>query len=61
MIKMELYAFIDVENKAVNFVESDGLPGYVPDGCTVVLVPANTSYGYGWVWNGSSFDAPVVE
>jgi len=57
-MEMGLYAFIDSENKAVNFVESDGAPGYVPDGCTFVVVPANTSYGYGWVWNGTIFVDP---
>lgn len=55
---MVLYAFIDSENKAVNFVESEGAPEHVPDGCAAVAVPAGSSYGYGWVWDGSAFAVP---
>ena len=60
-MQMDLYAFIDSNNAAVNFVESEGAPGYIPDGCTAVAVPPGTSYGYGWIWNGTSFDNPNPE
>lgn len=57
---MAIWAFIDSENKAVNFVESDGVPGYIPDGCTAVQIPEGASYGYGWVWDGTKFVPPDV-
>lgn len=57
MIKMATWAFIDEKNTAINFVESNGVPGYIPNGCTAVEIPPSVSYGYGWVWNGTTFDA----
>ena len=55
---MILYAIIDGNNAAVNFVESDGPLGYIPPGCTAVEIPAGASYGYGWIWNGTNFVNP---
>lgn len=57
---MALWAFINEANEAVNFIESDGVPGYIPDGCTAVEIPNGTSYGYGWIWNGTQFVPPDV-
>lgn len=61
MSQMDRYAFIDEDNKAVNFIESDGPPGYVPEGCTAVIIPEGPNYGFGWIWNGTSFDNPNPE
>lgn len=52
---MAIWAFIDANNKAVNFVENEGTPEHTPDGCSAVQIPASASYGYGWVWDGTSF------
>lgn len=57
---MNLYAFIDADNRALNFVESDGMPEYVPEGCAVVQLPTEHPYGYGWVWDGTKFEAPAA-
>ena len=57
---MAVWAFIDESNKATNFVDSNGIPGYIPDGHTAVEIPLGTSYGYGWSWDGMKLVEPVV-
>ena len=53
------YAIIDSENKAKNFILWDGISKYsVPDGHSLILIPENISYGYDWVWDGTTFIEP---
>lgn len=52
---MAVWAFLDLNNLAVNFIESDGIPERIPDGCTAVKVPDQISYGFGWLWDGKKF------
>ena len=60
MIGMEsLYAVVSIDDKAKNFIMWDGVTTpALPEGCRLVLIPPNTTYGYDWIWNGSVFVEP---
>lgn len=54
-----IYAIINSDNIALNFVLWDGLTEFDPgEGMTLVPVPEDTRYGFGWVWNGTEFVPP---
>lgn len=53
------YAVIDANNRAVNFILWDGEAKFNPgDGRSLVLIPEETQYGFGWLWDGEKFVNP---
>lgn len=59
---MKKYAIIDANNKALNFIEWDGVTEFdygQSAGNTLVEIPPETPYGHGWYWNGSIFIEPI--
>ena len=57
---MKKYAIIDASNKAVNFVTWDGVTQVNwGTGNRAVEIPADTAYGHGWTWDGSTFVEPT--
>ena len=57
---MALYAVINSDNKAVNFIEADSNEN-PPEGCFLVKLPLYCSYGYDWVWDGTQLINPVPD
>lgn len=54
-----IYAVLDADNKAINFVLWDGVSEYnPPGGVALILIPEGISYNYGWVWDGEKFVDP---
>ena len=56
------YAIINASKEAINFVGWDGVSDfdYGQDlGYEIILIPADVSYGYGWIWNGTEFIDPT--
>lgn len=60
-MNMPMYANLDSNNRAVNFISGDTFPEIAPEGCTVVELN-QMNYGYGWLWNGTTLidDVSVV-
>ncbi len=50
---MTIYAYIDLNGRAVNFVSGDAFPEIVPEDCTAVELN-QPNYGYGWLWDGTA-------
>lgn len=57
------YALIGPDNKAINFITWDGVTEFdygQNEGNYLVPLDDVERYGFGWTWNGSSFDEPVI-
>lgn len=54
-----IYAIIDNENRAKNFILYDGVSDFDPgEGMRLVKLPENPRYGFEWIWDGEKFLDP---
>jgi hypothetical protein len=56
------YAIVGPDNRAINFIIWDGVTEFdygQSSGNFIVSLTGIASYGFGWLWNGSSFYDPT--
>lgn len=64
MVMEDRYAIVDANNAALNFIRWDGVSyfDYGQDkGNYLVKIEDGVLYGFGWIWDGSSFIDPNPE